>query len=346
MTGGASFIGSHLVDSLVSKGSIVRVVDDFSSGKLDNLQYPLSKAARDEWVFENLTVIKGDLKDQTFTRKVVEDVDIVFHLAASHGGRGYIDSHPADCASNLALDGIVFEEANRASVEKVCYASSACVYPTSIQNDGQNKPSRQLRLSEDMADPYAQGKANPDLEYGWAKLMGEMSLKAYHKQYGLHCANCRIFTAYGERENETHAIIALIAKAFVRMDPYEIWGTGEQDRNFTYVKDIVTGLILAAEKVDDGSPVNLGTTEHLRVRDVADKIFEHVDWRPKHIFCDESKPEGVFSRAADLTRAKQLLGWYPTVQFDDGLRRTIEWYTSTRDSKLVEMSLPKLLIER
>lgn len=220
VTGGASFIGSHLVDTLILKGAFVRVADDFSSGKLSNLEYDLHASHDDSWQSEGLTVLKGNLKDVSFVRKMVEGIDIVFHLAASHGGRGYIDTHPADCASNMALDGIVFEEAYKAGVERLCYASSACVYPSYLQEETGSS----YLLEECDANPFVRDKALADLEYGWAKLMGEMTLKAYHKQHGMKAASVRIFTAYGPRENETHAIIAIIAKALAQLDPYVILG--------------------------------------------------------------------------------------------------------------------------
>jgi len=176
--------------------------------------------------------------------------------------------------------------------------------------------------------------------------MGEMALRAYHKEYGLKCVSCRIFTAYSERENETHAVIALIAKAFVEMDPYEIWGTSEQDRNFTYIGDIVEGLIRSAEKIDDGTPINLGTPENMKIKEVAIKIFQCTGFQPKKIFFDTSKPEGVFSRAADLMWARQLLGWEPRTSFDEGLRRTIDWYYSTKNKDEVARRLQRLLFER
>lgn len=119
VTGGASFIGSHLVDKLVSLNATVCVADDLSSGKLENLHNSLN----------SINFQKGDLRDRTFAKRVIEGNEVVFHLAACHGGRGFIDTHPADCASNLVLDGIVFDEAWRAKVDQVCYASSACVYP-------------------------------------------------------------------------------------------------------------------------------------------------------------------------------------------------------------------------
>ena len=97
VTGGASFIGSHLVDSLLKKGAIVKVADDFSSGRLSNLEYPLKKGASKARSYDSLSVFQGDLKDKSFTKAVLKDVEVVFHLAALHGGRGYIHTHPAQC---------------------------------------------------------------------------------------------------------------------------------------------------------------------------------------------------------------------------------------------------------
>lgn len=334
VTGGASFIGSHLVDKLVGLGASVRCADDFSSGKIENLAESIGQ----------IEILKGDLKDRCFANLATRNMDVVFHLAASHGGRGYIDTHPAECSANMVLDGVVFESAFRAGVERICYASSACVYPTNLQS---NDPDKQvLLLKEDMADPFTEGRALADGEYGWAKLMGEMTLRAYHKEYGLKCVSCRIFTAYGERENETHAVIALIAKAFIEMKPYEIWGTGEQDRNFTYVGDIVEGLIRSAEKIDDGTPINLGTSEHIKIKEVASKVFQYTGFQPKEIIFNRLRPEGVFSRAADLTRARRLLGWEPGTSFDEGLKRTIRWYYSTKNKEEVARKLQLLLFER
>ena len=301
VTGGASFISSHLVDSLLKKGATVRVADDFSSGKLGNLEYPLKKDSSGAWVSDNLTVWQGDLKERPFTRAMMQKVDVVFHLAALHGGRGYIASHPAQCCTNMILDQLVIEEAHQAEVERVCFASSACVYPSYLQDETGSS----YLLKEDDADPFVRDKAFADLEYGWSKLMGEMALKAYHRQYGMKTSAVRLFTAYGPRENETHAIIALIAKAFIGMDPYEIWGTGEQDRNFTYVQDLVDAMILAAEKIEDGSPINAGRDDRITLNQAAELVFDIMGWKPEQIKHDVSQPEGVASRAADLTRARK-----------------------------------------
>ena len=342
VTGGASFIGSHLVDSLLEKGATVEVADDFSSGKLSNLEYPLKKENSKAWVADNLTVWQGDLKDRAFTRDMMKDIEVVFHLAALHGGRSYNNSHPAQCCANMILDQLVFEEAYKAGVENLCFASSADVYPSYLPEETDSS----YLLKEENADPFVRDKAFADLEYGWAKLMGEMALKAYYRQYGMKTAAVRIFSAYGPRENETHAIIALIAKAFIGMDPYEIRGTGEQGRNFTYVQDIVDTLILATEKIEDGSPINAGRDDQITLNQAAETVFDIVDWRPKEIKHDLSQPQGIASRAADLTGARKILRFEPQVSYKEGFQKTIDWYFAHKDREEIKANFTKLLVER
>lgn len=342
VTGGASFIGSHLVDSLIKRGATVKVADNFSSGKLVNLEYELKKIGSAAWTSPNLSVWRGDLKEKSFTNSMMKDVETVFHLAALHGGRGYIHSHPAQCCTNMLLDQLVFEEAWRAGVNRICFASSACAYPSYLQGETGSS----YLLKEEDADPFVRNKAFADLEYGWAKLMGEMALKAYHRQFGMKTSSVRIFTAYGPRENETHAIIALIAKAFIQMDPYVIWGNGMQDRNFTYVQDIVDALMLTAEKIEDGSPMNAGRDDRITINEATDLVFDIVGWRPKQLERDLTKPVGVASRAADLTNARKILGWKPKVSYSEGFKRTIMWYFANKTREAVKANLDTLLMER
>jgi UDP-glucose 4-epimerase len=332
------------VDRLLKEGAEVIVADNFSSGRWENLQYSFSKIAKGEYIAKevNLKVYVGDLKDRKVVRKAVKNVNIIFHLAAIHGGRGYIATHPADVCTGMIIDQLVFEEACKNNVERICYASSACVYPVHLQED----PEGNYKLKEEDADPFTYGKANADLEYGWSKLMGEMALKAYHRQYGMKTSSVRIFTAYGPRENETHSVIALIAKAFIKMDPFVIWGNGKQKRNYTYIDDIVDALILACEKIEDGTAVNAGREDSITINELAEMIFEIVNWRPKKIVYDTTKPVGVLSRAADLTLARKLLGWEPKVSYKEGLKRTIEWYFSTKDPEEIKKKLDYLLFER
>lgn len=329
VTGGASFIGSHLVEELVKEGANVRVADDFSSGEMGNLSNVEGK----------IDVFEGNLKHKGFADEATTDIDTVFHLAADHGGRGYISSYPANCATNMALDNIVFEAASKNGVDRITFASSACTYPTDIQKEKQ-------RLSEDMISFDERGGAYADEVYGWAKLMGERSLRSYHEQYGIDAASVRIFTAYGPRENETHAIIALMAKAYAEQDPFRVWGDGEQTRNFTFVRDITRSLRLAAENITDGTAVNAGIREYISINEVIEVIFDRLDWEPDELAYLTDKPVGVRHRAADTTRAKERLGWEPAFSLEEGINETLDWYVNHRNKERVEANLETLLHER
>jgi nucleoside-diphosphate-sugar epimerase len=329
VTGGASFIGSHLVDALVERGAKVRVVDNLSSGKLANIQQHVD-AGRVEFV-------RGDLLEPGLAQRVAAGMQMAFHLAADHGGRGYVDLHQAACATNLALDGMLFAACREAGVEKVVFASSGCVYPNFLQTD----PSEILYLTEDKVGP----PFDADNMYGWAKLMGEMTLRAYYRDWGLKSASCRYFTVYGNRGHENHAVIAMIARAFTRQDPFVVWGNGEQIRNWTHVSDIVAGTILAAEKIDDGTAVNLGTMERTRVLDAVEEVLR-LSGHSARIELHPEMPTGPMNRVADNSLAKRLLGWEPRVKFMDGLRQTLEWYFATRDRTEVAATLDSLLTER
>src|SRR2546428_13889142 len=136
-------------------------------------------------------------------------------------------------------------------------------------------------------------------------------------------ASCRYFTVYGPRGVENHAIIAMIARAFVDEDPFIVWGTGEQIRNWTYVSDIVNGTILAAERIDDATAINLGTMERIKVINAAHEILR-LTGRKARIETRPNMPTGPYNRVADNSLAKRLLDWQPAVKFADGLQRTID----------------------
>jgi len=183
--------------------------------------------------------------------------------------------------------------------------------------------------------------------YGWAKLMGEMSLKAIHRQYGVKTASVRIFTAYGPRENETHAIVALIAKAFIRQSPFEVWGDGEQTRDFTYVQDTVAGLIAACDHIDNGTAVNAGIEDFISINEACEEVFRQMGRRPREwMKYQTDKPVGVKHRAADASFALQRTRWRPSYTFEQGLRETIDWYTSTHTEEEVAEHLGLLLTQR
>ena len=329
VTGGSSFIGSHLVDQLVERGARVRVVDDLSSGRLENIRRHLANG--------HAEFLEADLREPGVTRNAMQGIDTVFHLAADHGGRGYVDLHQAGPASNFFLDGLVFAEALKAKVKKVVFASSGCVYPNYLQSD----VNEEIYLTEDLT----KGPNDADNMYGWAKLMAEFTLQAYAREHGLKAASCRYFTVYGPRGVENHAVIAMIARAFVGQNPFEVWGDGTQIRNWTYIDDIVEVTRLAAEKIDDGTAVNLGTMERVRVLDAAKMVCEYTGHKAE-IKLRPDMPTGPLNRVADNSLAKKLLGWEPQVKFHEGLRRTVDWYYKTKDREQVKAILDRMLTER
>lgn len=330
VTGGASFISSHLIDHLVEKGAkTLRVVDDLTSGRLANIQHHI-----DSGVVE---FVQADLLRPGVAQQSVDGMDVVFHLAAIHGGRGFVDLHQAACAQNLAMDGMLVKAAYEAGVGKFVFASSGCIYPNFLQQD----VTQELYLTEDMAGP----PYDADNMYGWAKLMTEMTLQAYYKDLGLKSASCRFFTVYGERGVENHAVIAMIARAFVKQNPFEVWGDGTQVRNWTYVGDIASGMVAAAEKIDDGTAVNLGTEERTRVIDAVHEVLRYTGHEAE-IKLLPHMPTGPLNRVASNRLARELLDWEPQVKFMDGLRRTIDWYFTAKEREEVGGYLQEMLTER
>lgn len=329
VTGGASFIGSHLVDALVERGAAIRVVDDLSSGKLENIQEHLDAG--------QVEFIEGDLLSPQVANEAVKDMDIVFHLAAIHGGRGFIDLNQAKCAQNLAIDALTIRAAHKHRVEKFIFASSGCVYPVDLQMD----VTQEIHLSEEMVGPPYQA----DDMYGWAKLMAEMSLQAYSNESSLKSVSCRFFTVYGERCTENHAILAMIGRAFLKQNPFEVWGDGTQVRNWTYVGDIVEGMLLAAEKIDSATAVNLGTEERIRVIDAVQEILRYTGHEAEIKYLLDM-PTGPLNRVASNQCARELLGWEPKTKFIDGLHKTIDWYYAEKQRDAVAADFDRLLLER
>ena len=321
---GGSFIGSHLAKKLMDLNVAgIRVVN---------------KSSRHRAYFNNMNVefLERDLRELKNSSKSVEGADVVFHLAADHGGRGYVDSFQGKTASNFLLDGAVFKACLDEGVEKIVFASSGCVYPTSIQEDLK----KEVYLTEsDVKPPY-----EADNVYGWAKLMGEVVLQTYYSDFGLKSAIGRLFTVYGERAEESHAVLGTIAKTHAEQDPFRVWGSGNQIRNWTYVEDIVSGLVLLAEKAEDASAINLGTNERVSVKKMVGLVHDYMNYHPRKIVYVNNEPTGPLNRVADNRMAKKLLKWEPKYTFKDGLKRTVEWYVSNKDKKEVKDKLNDLLM--
>jgi nucleoside-diphosphate-sugar epimerase len=333
VTGGASFIGSHLVDTLVELGAHVLVLDDLSSGKLEFV----NKSSQ-------VNFVETDLRYRDSAEENLTGVDIVFQLAAIHGGRGFIETFKKELLANLTIDNNVFAASAKNDVKNIVHASSACAYPIDLQNS-------ELELNQ-LAEYHGSMNSSEtcfaDGVYGWTKLIGEYQLENLVNGTKTKGRSARIFTAYGERENESHAAIALMAKALLGADPYPIWGSGQQTRNFTYVADTVSGLLLLGsdERDIDFDVFNIGTSDHIRVIDFVKQIFAETGWEPKDFDLQLDKPVGVASRASDNSKIRNVFGWEPTVSISEGIGRTVDWYKNSANMPTSLTQLEERLMAR
>ena len=307
VTGGAGFIGSHLVRRLLDLGSEVYVADNLSRGRRENLEPFLDEV---HFYLVDLTKLENCLQ-------ATDEVDSVFHLAASVGGIHYIlKENVGGLTPSLLMNTNMLEAARINDVERFLFTSSACVY--------REKRSALNRFREEDANP-----ANPLTTYGWAKLIGEIQCETYHLDYGMKCSVVRIFNAYGENENLdprwSHVIPSLIRKAILYpQEEFSIFGDGEQERGFLYVQDCVEGLILGMEKTVDADPINLGSEEVVSINELAKKII-NISGKIIETRYDLSGPQGTHKYCADTTKMKQALGWTPQTSLDEGLERTYQW---------------------
>lgn len=327
VTGGAALIGRELVRQLIELNpKDLWLVDDLSSGRRENIP-------------DDIYFFKRDLREYSQAREAIYGADVVFHLACKHGGRAYVDTHAVDCYDNLSLDTKVFRVSIDCGVEKVIFASSACVYRTDLQYDRNEN----LKLNEELENYH--GLSNPDGAYGWAKLSAEKSLDACIKSGLIDGVSTRLFTVYGDGISDTHAIGALILKSLMKQEPFEIFGDGLQLRNWSHSKDTCRGMILAAEKMKSGY-INIGTEEVNTPNSACEIIWEYLGWRPEKIDYQLDKPVGILNRVADASKAEKMLGWKPELNFRDGLIKTIEWYINNRKLPKTKEELNQRLFER
>jgi len=309
ITGGAGFIGSFLTEELVERGADVIVADNFSRGDPDRIAH-LSDEIR--FAPTDLTTYKGCIE-------ATEDVDDVFHLAASVGGIHYIQrENVGGLTPSVLMNQHMLEAAVTNDIDRFLFASSACLYN---QNDeGLN------RFSEDQAIP-----ANPHSTYGWAKVLGEVACRAYHTDTSLETGAVRIFNCYGPRESldpdSSHVIPSLCRKVIEAKNggSIELFGDGTQERGFIFVTDLVEGMLHAMNEKTDGEPINLGNgSEVVSINKLAEHIID-ISGKELTIEHDVSKPTGIDKYAADTTMMEAELGWTPSVPLGEGLSRTYEY---------------------
>ncbi|HJX13193.1 MAG TPA: NAD-dependent epimerase/dehydratase family protein [Dehalococcoidales bacterium] len=306
VAGGGGFIGSHLVDNLVTAGADVRVVQR---------HYPEANLAQ---VKDKIEFIPADLSILENCVRAVRGMEIVFDLAARVGGVQYNISHPATMFftnSNLALN--VLEAARREGVVRFMCVSSTCVY----------SPDAAMPNLEE--DGFLDDPDESNIGYGWSKRVAEMGARLYAREYGMKIAIARPANVYGPRDNfdaETfHVIPALIKRVFEAGDTIEVWGDGRQTRAFGYVKDAADAMMLLAERYAVADPINVGTDEEVTIRELIELIVR-LSGRRLNIKFDTSQPQGQVRKVCAVTRMKEKLGWSPAYSLERGLEETIAWY--------------------
>ncbi|MCX7702308.1 MAG: NAD-dependent epimerase/dehydratase family protein [Gemmataceae bacterium] len=304
VTGGAGFIGSHLVDALLDAGRPVRVLDDFSTGLRQNL------AGR------SADLIEGSLTDPGCVARAVDGVHTIFHLGALASVARSVEtplvSHAA-CATGTLN---VLDAARRSGVKRVIYAASSSAYGGASGENGQSEDTPIKALS-----PYAA-----------AKLSGELYCEAFAATYGLETVRLRFFNIFGPRQRSDSpysGVIALFVAAMTQGRRPTVHGDGLQSRDFTYVANAVQALLRAATAPShvSGRVYNVGTGNSVSILQLIDALNSLLGTQLEPIFGPARPGDVRFSRA-DITRTRQDLGYEPQVTFIDGLKRTVEWYLS------------------
>lgn len=302
VTGGAGFIGSHIVDELVRRGETVRVLDDFSSGRRENIAHNL----------KHVEVLEGNLCDLESVKRAVTGMDYVLHLGAIPSVPRSVAAPLASHQANVTGTLHVLLAAREAQVRRVVYSSSSSVYG--------NSPT--LPKHEDMP-------THPLSPYAVSKLAGENYCTAFHEVYGLPTVSLRYFNVFGPRQDPDSEYAAVIPKFITAMlngAAPVIYGDGLQSRDFTYVTNVVAANLLACERDGAvGQVMNVALGDRVTLLELVEELNGILGTQHLPRF-EAERPGDVKHSQADASRAKALLGLARFVNFRQGLRETVEWF--------------------
>ncbi len=312
VTGGAGFIGSNTVDELVQRGHSVVVLDDFSAGKEDNLAEVRSK----------ITLVKGSITDLEAVRRACQEADFVLHLAARTSVPRSVKD-PLE-TNRINVDGTlnVLVAARDAKVKRVVFAASSSAYgdtPT-------------LPKSETM-------QPLPISPYGVTKLAGELYARAFGRCYGFENVSLRYFNVFGPRQDPSSPYSGVLSKfiaAFLEDGQPVVFGDGEQSRDFTYVENVVQANLLACEAPNaSGKVFNVGTGGRSTLNETL-RLLAKISGKKIEAKYDPPRDGDILHSQADIALAREILGYKPTVDFEEGLQRTFEWYRAAHEKAAQE----------
>jgi nucleoside-diphosphate-sugar epimerase len=308
VTGGAGFIGSHLVRALLERGDQVRVLDNLSTGRRENL------------AGLNIELIEGDVRDLGTVRQAVSGVNQIYHLAAFISVQASMED-PLDCyAVNLNGSLNLLWAAHQADDSRIVLASSAAVYGDIEERVDETRVPRPL-------SPYA-----------GSKLAMEQTAQLFANSFNLPAVSLRCFNVYGPRQSPDSpyaAVIPIFVREMLEGRPATIHGDGEQTRDFVFVEDVVKAFILATEVEESfGDVFNIGGGTSISILDLAHTLQQIIPDSLEPIYASPRLGDIRFSEA-DITRAESALGFRPTIDLKDGLKSTVEWFQALRSRESV-----------
>ena len=336
VTGGCGFVGKNMVWRLLkTTNDRIIMIDNLSVGSHPDQWIGIDKTKE----YDNLVIysdanservyfIKEDaretfrslrLDNNYFRDKFSIDykkLDDVFHFAAIVGGRAKIDGDPMMVALDLAIDAEFFYWICNNKPNRVLYPSSSAAYPIDLQTD-----EAAIALKETDIDFAKMGE--PDMTYGWSKLTGEYLAKIAAKHYGVHITCIRPFSGYGEDQDLTYPIPAIARRAALKEDPFEVWGTGNQGRDFVHIDDVIDCILLAMDNINDGTAINIGMGRLTSFREIIDVFCQFANYSPK-IKTLLDKPVGVHSRYCNMDFVKKKIGWQAKISLEEGLKRVYD----------------------
>lgn len=302
VTGSAGLVGRHIAQALRDRGDTVTGVDNLCS---ESSIRPAS--------IENF--YETDCRD--FFKACDEQFDYVFHCAAVVGGRAKIEGEPIAVADDLSIDSAMWQWAVRTKQKKIINFSSSAVYPVMDQIEGSHRLLKESDISFGDSD-----LGLPDMSYGWAKLTSEYLGKLAYEKHGIKSVVYRPFSGYGEDQHTSYPFPNLMNQ-FIKGRAIEVWGTGEQMRDFIHIDDCVRGVLETMEKIDDGSALNLSTGVYtsfnnlIRIAGSSWLLGERIKILPQL-----DKPVGVHARAGDTTKQREY-GFTPRISLREGIERYI-----------------------